>query len=347
MRNDLGWYSWYDVGALPRSNSLVSWIYDNDTSNQWFDGKFILGADGRLQSTRSFTSESAPRRFFPMQASLYAAYTPISEITVEGSVNLASVATADAPRYDGQRGAAISALIAPSLSLPSLRVGLFRPSIGMRYDDHTMAPYSYTLATQRKTVVAPDWSEFGAEVTYEGIRWLTLQAGAFGSQALSKVKLSDGVKAFSVIEGNQPTLTARAVVWPRAFNDRLNMWFGGSILRNGAFGISSGFAGIGISDELSVLVDYTQIHYARSFSSQSYMAEILYEAATWCFPYIRAERYYTDQVKATGTYLSNAATIGAQIFVVPYVELRPEYRVWDTWMEGYTSRWNVQLHFFY
>jgi hypothetical protein len=125
------------------------------------------------------------------------------------------------------------------------------------------------------------------------------------------------------------------------------MWFGGSILRNGSFGITSGFMGVGISDELSVLFDATQIHYAGAFSSQSYMAEVLYEAATWCFPYVRAERYYTDQTNAAGTFLSNAATVGAQIFVVPYVELRPEYRIWDTYMEGYTSRWNVQLHIFY
>lgn len=348
VRNDLGWYSWYDVGLVPRTNDLFSWFYDKDSSNQFFDGKLILGMDTRIQSTRSFVSESAARRTFPMQASFYSAYTPIPEVTIEGSVNLSTIALgSENLPYPGMRPAAISAIIAPSFSWPSLRVGMFRPNIGMRYDDHTMAPYSYTLATQRKTVIAPDWSELGAEVSYEGLKWLTLQAGVFSNEGLSQVRISDGIETFSVVNGNQPTLTARAVLWPRAFNDKLNMWFGGSLLQNSDFSITSAFSGIGLSDEFSLMLDYTAMHYDDRFSSRSMMAELMYSATTWLFPYIRAERYYTDQYRALGTYLSNSATLGAQIFLMPYIELRPEYRIWDTWMTGYTSRWNVQLHFFY
>ncbi|MBM4177815.1 MAG: hypothetical protein FJ211_00590 [Ignavibacteria bacterium] len=347
VRNDLGWYSWYDVGAVPRSNKLFDWFYDKDSSNQFFDGKVILGMDARIQSTRSFVSESSPRRLFPMQASFYSAYNPIPEVTIEGSVNLATLAIQGVPPYSGMRAAAISAIIAPSFSLPSVRIGVFRPNIGMRYDDHTMAPYSYTLATQRKTVIAPDWSEVGAEVSYEGLKWLSLQAGVFGSQGLSQVHISDGEQTFSVVDGNQPTLTARAVVWPRLFNDKLNTWFGASLLRNNHFGITSGFAGIGLSDEFSLMLDYTRIEYDDRFESQSMMAELMYSATTWLFPYVRAERYTTDPYNASGSFLSNAATLGAQIFVMPYIEVRPEYRIWDTWKPGYSSRWNVQLHFFY
>jgi hypothetical protein len=347
VRNDLGWYSWYDVGLVPRTNALFSWFYDSDTSNQFFDGKLTLGMDTRIQSTRSFTSANSPRRLFPMQTSFYSAYTPIPEVTIEGSVNLSTIAIGNPPPYPGMRAAAISAIIAPSFSLPSLRIGMFRPNIGMRYDDHTMAPYSYTLSTQRRTVIAPDWAEAGAEVSYEGLKWLSLQAGVFGSQGLAQVKISDGNETFSVVDGNQPTITARAVLWPRAFKDKLNMWFGASHLQNNEFGISSAFSGIGLSDEFSLLLDYTRMRYDDRFTSQSLMAELMYSATTWLFPYIRAERYHTDQYRALGTYLSNSATIGAQIFLMPYVELRPEYRIWDTWMTGYTSRWNVQLHLFY
>ncbi|MFN4985937.1 MAG: hypothetical protein ACK5BQ_03770 [Ignavibacteria bacterium] len=347
IRNDLGWYSWYDVGAVPRSNALFDWFYDRDSSNQFFDGKVILGMDTRIQSTRSFASEAAPRRLFPMQASFYSAYMPIPEITIEGSVNLSTLAIQGTPPYPGMRAASFSAIIAPSFSLPSVRVGVFRPNIGMRYDDHTMAPYSYTLSTQRKTVIAPDWSEAGVEVSYEGLKWLSLQAGVFGSQGLAQVKISDGIETFSVVNGNNPTISARAVVWPRAFNDKLNMWFGGSHLQNNDFGITSGFAGLGLSDELSLLLDYTRMHYDDRFTSESMMAELMYSATTWLFPYVRAERYTTDPFSASGTYLSNAGTIGAQIFLMPYIELRPEYRIWDTWRTGYSSRWNIQLHLFY
>jgi hypothetical protein len=287
-----------------------------------------------------------------MQASLYAALTPIKAVTLEGTFNLAALrqGASGGPRivYPGQRMGSLSAIIAPSLSLPVLRVGLFRPSIGMRYDDHTMGSYGYATSTSRQTLVAPDWSEYGAEITYEGLRWLTLQTGLFGSEGLSQVRINDGgTQSVSAITGNQPTITARAVVWPRAINDKLNMWLGGSVLSNNALTLTSAFAGVGLSDHLSLLLDRTSMKLNNIIETENWTAELMYQAATWVFPYIRAERYWTDQVNAAGTVLTDAAIIGAQIFLLPYVELRPEYRILDTWKEGYSSRWNFQLHIFY
>lgn len=352
IRNDLGWYSWYDVGLISRDSSFLSGLYELDKENTFFNGMLTLGMDARVQSTRSFTSPEAKRATFPMQASLYAAITPIKAVTVEGMFNLAALrqGAGGGQRivYPGQRMGSLSAIIAPSLSLPMLRVGLFRPSIGMRYDDHTMGSFGYATSTTRQTLVAPDWSEYGAEITYEGLRWLTLQTGVFGSEGLSQVRISDGgTQTFSAITGNQPTITARAVVWPRAFNETLNMWFGGSMLRNNTFMLTSAFAGIGLSDHLSLTADRTTMHLDDVIETENWSAELLYQAATWAFPYVRAERYWTDQKNAAGTVLTDAAIIGAQIFVLPYVELRPEYRILDTWKQGYSSRWNFQLHIFY
>ncbi len=352
VRNDLGWYSWYDVGLISRDSSFLAPMYAIDKENTFFDGMLTLGMDARVQSTRSFTSPQSTRSTFPMQASLYAALTPIKAVTIEGAFNLAALRQGSGSSqrivYPGQRMGSLSAIIAPSLSLPQLRVGLFRPSVGMRYDDHTMGSYSYMTSTTRQTLVAPDWSEYGAEITYEGLKWLTLQTGVFGSEGLSQVRISDGAtKSYSPINGNQPTITARAVVWPRAFGGNLNMWFGGSMLRNGSFMLTSAFAGIGLSDNLSLLIDRTSMDLDDVMETENWSAELMYQATTWAFPYIRAERYWTDQSKASGTILTDAAIIGAQIFLLPYVELRPEYRVLDTSKEGYSSRWNFQLHIFY
>jgi hypothetical protein len=352
IRNDLGWYSWYDVGLISRDSSFLAPMYAIDKENTFFDGMLTLGMDARVQSTRSFTSPQATRSTFPMQASLYAALTPIKAVTLEGTFNLAALrqGAGGGQRivYPGQRMGSLSAIIAPSLSLPMLRVGLFRPSIGMRYDDHTMGSFGYATSTNRQTLVAPDWSEYGAEITYEGLRWLTLQTGIFGSEGLSQVRINDGgTRTVSAVTGNQPTITARAVVWPRAFDDKLNMWLGGSVLSNNALTLTSAFAGVGLSDHLSLLLDRTSMKLNNVIETENWTAELLYQAATWAFPYVRAERYWTDQVNATGTVLSNAAIIGAQIFLLPYVELRPEYRILDTWKEGYSSRWNFQLHIFY
>lgn len=352
VRNDLGWYSWYDVGLISRDSSFLAPMYAIDKENTFFDGMLTLGMDARVQSTRSFTSPQATRSTFPMQASLYAALTPIKAVTLEGTFNLAALrqGASGGPRivYPGQRMGSLSAIIAPSLSLPVLRVGLFRPSIGMRYDDHTMGSYGYATSTSRQTLVAPDWSEYGAEITYEGLRWLTLQTGLFGSEGLSQVRINDGgTRTVSAVTGNQPTITARAVVWPRVFNDKLNMWLGGSVLSNNALTLTSAFAGVGLSDHLSLLLDRTSMKLNNVIETENWTAELMYQAATWVFPYIRAERYWTDQVNAAGTVLTDAAIIGAQIFLLPYVELRPEYRILDTWKEGYSSRWNFQLHIFY
>ncbi|MBU3699475.1 MAG: hypothetical protein FGM33_05610 [Candidatus Kapabacteria bacterium] len=352
IRNDLGWYSWYDVGMIPRDSSFLSWMYELDKENTFFDGLLTLGMDARIQSTRSFSSADAKRSTFPMQASLYAAITPIKAVTIEGTFNLAALRTGPNSDqrivYPGQRMGSLSAIIAPSLSLPQLRIGLFRPSIGMRYDDHTMGAFGYATSARRQTLLAPDWSEYGAEITYEGLRWLTLQSGVFGSEGLSQVRISDGgSQNVSAIAGNQPTVTARAVVWPRAFDDMLNMWFGASVLRNNVFTLSSAFVGIGLSDHLSLMVDHTAMQLTDVISTKQTTAELLYQASTWAFPFVRLERYWTDQSQAQGTVLTDAAVLGAQIFVAPYVELRPEYRILDTFREGYASRWNLQLHIYY
>ncbi len=352
IRNDLGWYSWYDVGLISRDSSFLAPMYAIDKENTFFDGMLTLGMDARVQSTRAFTSPDSKRATFPMQASLYAALTPIKAVTIEGMFNLAALRQGPNSEqrivYAGQRMGSASVIIAPSLSLPMLRVGLFRPSIGMRYDDHTMGSFGYATSTTRQTLVAPDWSEYGAEITYEGLRWLTLQTGVFGSEGLSQVRINDGgTQNVSAITGNQPTITARAVVWPRAFRDKLNMWLGGSVLSNNTLTLTSAFAGVGLSDHLSLLVDRTSMNLNNVIETENWTAELMYQAATWAFPYVRAERYWTDQVNAEGTVQTNAAIIGAQIFLLPYVELRPEYRIIDTWKEGYSSRWNFQLHIFY
>jgi len=348
LRNELGWYSWYDVSMVPRKSSLISWAYPEDESNQFFDGLLTVGMDVRVQNTRQFL-EGSSRATFPMQASLYAAVTPVKAVTVEGTFNLAALRISDVTRntYPGQRMGSASVLFQPDASLPLIRAGLFRPSIGMRYDDHTMAPFSWANTSLRQTYLAPDWSEFGAELNYESLKWLSVQAGVFGSEALSRLRVNNGQSSQTVIQGNSPTLTARAVVWPRAFNDMLNMWFGGSMLMNGDFRMTSAFAGIGLSDHISLMLDYTTTELDDAIRTSNFMAELGYQVYSPLYVYGRYERYTTDQELAPGTIVANAAVFGAQIFVLPYVELRPEYRIWDTWKEGTANRWNLQLHLFY
>ncbi len=350
IRNDLGWYSWYDVGVIPRDAGALKWMYDADSSNQFFNGTLTLGMDLRAQSARGFI-EGSERKLFPMQAALYAAFTPVKAVTLEGSFNLAALRkgpNSDARVvYPGQRMGSISAYYMPDVTLPFIRAGLFRPSVGMRYDDHTMAPYSYANSNIRQTYLAPDWSEFGSEITYEGMRWLTLQAGVFGSEGLSQMQLSDGTKSFSAISGNAPTITSRVVFWPRFAGDIINTWIGGSYLFNDNFSMTSVFASVGWSDHVALMLDYTITNKTGVIRSRNLMAELSYQIFSPVLIYARYERFFTEQANAPGTISANAGVLGAQVFVLPYVELRPEYRLWDTWKTGTSNRWAVQLHIFY
>jgi len=350
LRNDLGWYSWNDVSIVPRNAPAIDWLYKGDESNRFANGMLSFGMDLRVMNARSFT-EGAERKTFPMQATLYAAFMPVKAVTIEGSFNLAALRKAPNSNsrivYAGQRMGAFSVLFQPDLTMPTFRAGLFRPSVGMRYDDHTMAPYNYTNGSTRQTYLAPDWSEYGTEVTYEGLRWLTLQAGAFGSEGLSQVQLNSGTRTVSAIGGNSPTITTRAVVWPRFFDDVVNTWLGGSVLVNNSFSMISAFASIGWSDHLSLIADYTVTQKIGITESRNFMAELGYQIFSPVLLYARYESYHTKQASAPKANVGDAGVFGAQVFVLPYVEVRPEYRIWDTQLAGTSNRWNIQLHIFY
>lgn len=355
LRSDLGWYSYNDVGLIGRDNPAVKWLYDLDNENTFFGGLLSLGMDLRIQNTRSFFSDSARRVTFPMQAALYASLHPVKGVTVEGSFNLAALRkeanSSRTVRYPGQRDGHLSAILQPDIAWPSLRVGLFRPGIGVRYDDHTVFPVSLVTSQSRQPLYAPNWAEYGAEVTYEGLEWLTLSAGAFGSQGLSELRLPNGLATVHAIEGNAPTITAKAMVWPRFFEDMLNTYVGASILVNGDLRMLNTAIGIGITDHLSVTADWLHMTKPNVTTTNNGMVEVMYQVLPELLPFVRWEGSATDlhALDAQGARddVVYAGVFGAQIFVLPYVELRPEYRVWDTRWEGNTTRWNFQLHIFY
>lgn len=355
LRTETGWYSYYDVGLVSRENAAVKWLYDLDESNSYLNGMLTAGMDFRVQNTRSFSSADAKRVTFPMQASLYAALTPISSVTIEGSFNLAALRTSASGSkvvYPGQRDGHVSVIVKPDNAWPSLRVGLFRPGAGVRYDDHTVFPVSLMTSIGRQPLLAPNWAEYGAEVNYEGLKWLTLSAGVFGSGALSQLQVSDGQSVVPALaEDDAPLLSAKAVLWPRAFGDMLNIYLGGSVLATEGFTLSNVVTGIGITDHLSVTADVMTMTTADIVSTTSAMVEVMYQVTPEILPFVRWEGASTTfaALKAQNKPddVVYAGVVGAHVFVLPYVVARPEYRMWDTRIPGITSRWNFQLYVFY
>jgi hypothetical protein len=347
VRNDLGWYSYQDVGFVSRES--IPWLYPEDQENSFFDGMLVLGTDIRVQATRSLTDSNASRLYIPMQATVYGAVRPWKGVTIEGGFNLASLRTSEGQkvRFPGQRPGSISLILQPNTDLPSVRVGMFRPSIGVRYDDHTVFPVSYLEPSARRNYLAPDWGEWGSELTWEREKWLTVQLGIFGSEGLSQVTLSDGLRQVSAISGNMPTITGRVVAWPRFADNAVNTYAGGSVLINNDFQMVRVFAGGGLTDALYLMLEVTRTEKTDVLQSTMFMTELGWQITPPLIAYIRYERGSTKQKALESDAQMNSVIIGAQVFVMPFVELRPEYRLLDTFLDGVATRWNLQLHIFY
>lgn len=354
LRTELGWYAYSDVGLISRNNTLGNLVMGEGEANSMFDGAITIGMDFRLQFTRSFYNANASPVVFPMQTQPYVSYPITHWLTAEGSLNLAHLWVEyptwgkDTILYPGTRAGHASFIIQPMDNGPELRVGYFRPSIGMRFDDHTMFTQSIITPTSRRPLFAPNYVEYGAEITYEGLDWLTLQAGFFDGRTLSQIMVSaDRITNVPIVADNSVSFTGRAVLWIPTEYAFSNGFLGASVLANDQTLIANAFAGFGITDYAALWVDYTRVSVTGISRINNISAELMYQAHDSFLPFIRVEQAQTTHRAIKQTSSVNSLIIGAKIFLVPFVALRPEYRILDTELPGYTSRWNFQVHVFY
>ena len=347
LRNELGAYSYADVALLkPESIGLQS-LFESIESNTFFDGKLTVGLDGRLQTVRGHSSPEDKRKYFPMQGSLYAMYSPIDEIKIEGNYNAGH---SSKNRFPGQQPWLGWVMVQPSLELPSLRVGRFAPSIGIKYDDHSkLTRQFFTLfgSSTSTNFFPPSLSEYGAELTYDSWHNMTAALGVFGSSALSEIKVQDtnGVGKSIISSQNKPTIAARVQLIDQFFESRLNTFIGSSLLINDDYMNVRGFAGFGLTDEASLMLEYSQTEKKDIQKTNVFSVDGMYELMSALYATARFESG-TTSIQNKVEYNSYAVVLGVQAFVLPHVELRPEYRIVDT--DAFrSSRWAVQLHFFY
>jgi hypothetical protein len=351
LRNELGWYSSHDVGLIePRKLGLES-LYSSDKGNSFLDDKLFLGMDVRFQMARSHVSAESERKFFPMQFALYGAYKATDWLTGEFTYSMRGRNRF----YPGQEQFMGSLILQPMQTLPALRVGYIQPSIGIRYDDHTMLT---RFIVGNVPLIPPNYAEWGAELNYESLPWLTLNAGVFRARNLADIGFTDaisgGFQDRLITNPNALSLTARAVLWQRFAEDFVNTYIGASFFRNDDFSIAQGFAGIGLTDMISLMAEYTASGKRSRQQTRNFSVEAMYQVLPGLNVYVRGERGMTTNLaenRATNTIAPqdvymNQGVIGAQVFILPYVEVRPEYRIQDT--DTYRStRWAMQLHIFY
>ncbi len=350
LRNELGWYSNNDVSLIPPASLGLEDFYTSiGKSNTLFSDNLTFGLDFRMQRAKSHKSAIAEAKIFPMQAALHAAYTATDWLTLEGMYSFGE------KRYNGQALFSASALLQPGFAYPQLRIGFFQPSIGMRYDDHTML-IRQIPGTDYTPLIAPNYADVGTEIAYEGLKWLTVDAGVFRADNLSENTVQDKQGTLhSLVDKDNLSRSGRLVFWPRFFESTLNTYAGASLLANGNFSLVTTFAGIGWTDHISLLAEYAESNKTDMRKTETVSVEVMYQVASPVLFYVRGERGRTTQYipdDSIRNYMTQWV-IGSQIFLLPYVELRPEFRIVSTEQYPQTTdqynsgRFTTQLHIFY
>ncbi len=341
LRNDLGWYSMESVGILQYDDIGLAMLRPVLSTNTFAGDRLTVGVDFRLQSSRSLRDTSSERRIFPMQGAFYAAYKPFDWMLVEGSYNLGRRVYA----YAGQQSWTGSIAVQPSLDYPQLRIGHFQPSIGYRFDDHTMLIRRIPAGGQ-DYLFAPNWAEWGAELNYYRFEWLTLTAGVSMLSSLEDATLSDvtGQTRALFLHPNRPAAVARVLFSPRLFRERLTLNIGASTLQHNDFSLWNVFGGFGYADRASFIIESMRHRTPDVRTITATSAELTVHVAEPVYLSARVEK---GETITGGTSLRQEQyLLGAQIFILPFIELRPEYRIIDLPLYR-LNRWTVQLHVFY
>ncbi|MDP4288677.1 MAG: hypothetical protein Q8922_12160 [Bacteroidota bacterium] len=355
LRTQLGWEMMNETG-------LVKW-HGPDTSgipatNTIFGGKFIPGADMRFQLVRE--SKTHQELLIPMQLTGSLGYIATPELSAYTNINFASlyvrsltstkgVFGTSAGLYPGETDYDAAIQYQPSISLPSIRVGMIEPSISIRQDDHTEFVHE-EAAIQGTVLIPPYYNEMGAELTYEGIRWLTVNAGIFNSYNLAQVDPTIGVVK-SNFDFSRPSISGRVMLWPQLLDQGLNGEVGASILANGSFKMYNVFTGVGLADKATIYVEGMYSKNAderitRNFSVLGNLELMSWLDIEWRYDYGQTEHY-----PGVDLGFSQAFLFGFEFFPAPYIELRPEYRVTQknplTGTGTFTGQWTGQIHLFY
>ncbi|MBM2814201.1 MAG: hypothetical protein HW421_963 [Ignavibacteria bacterium] len=365
-RSGPGWLSRKDMGLINPSKIGLGSVFDIVTStNTWFDGMITAGLDFRYQSAK-FSAPSdnefsvgrkTERGNFIMQAIPYLSIKPVEWLELEAGYN-AAYDLEKTHRYTSQQRYAASLYFRPSESLPQLRVGFFQPTLGTKYDDHTILTRNTPSSRSYMPVIPDDYAEWGAQIDYETIEWLGLSVGAFKADNLAvfpaTVKKDQGtydtkreVVQKSIVDSGSVSMVGRLFFTPKLPWNMVG-FFGGMGLLNSDFYYTSVFANFGISDKYAVM---TEMAYSKKKDGRltiAYLAEFNYYLLESLIPFFRAEHAIGREVDASKSYRLNTFTVGAHAILLPSVDLLAEYRYFQNEMlPSYMTQWAIQLHLYY
>jgi len=330
IRTELGWGYMNQTGALNPSNYGLEALF-GATSNTYIDNILTLGFDARLQVARlGIPPGLPPRRVIPMQLAPYAGVTLFEE-QLRGYV----MYNAGPTRYPGQGQVEGAVLYQPDVLWPSLQVGNFQPPIGVRYDDHTM--FTRRNAPSNSYLIPPNFAEPGIQINYEK-SWVSGSIGMFSAHSLSE--------ADPTVQSTRPTLSGRIEFWPQLLDEGINGQVGASALVNGDFRMINLFAGVGLSDQATLAAEVMLSKNAAERSITNLMVQGSYQVSPWLALEGRYERGRTVLPGLEDTE-AESIVVGTQFFPIPFLEIRPEYRLFTKKDVYRMGQYTVQFHLFY
>jgi hypothetical protein len=339
-----------DFSSLAESGPAVTDSLGGEESeniqetNGYLNGLLTVGLDVRLQLAKLGrpTAEvpDVPRRFIPMQISPYIGVSPMEMLSLYGNFNMAGYIYRKMRKgnstYPGQADWDGALLFQPAITAPSLKVGVIQPSIGIRHDDHTMF-IRRDAAGSGSPLIPPYYNELGAELTYEGMNWLTVNAGVYQAKMLNEVD--------PTIDAGKPSYLGRVMLWPQLLDAGMNGQVGASYFANGDFRMVNVFAGIGLADRATIYGEGLFSRNATGKEVQNLSVLGSYQLAGWMSLDWRYEHGLTERV-GIGPSFANAFVLGVEFFPIPFLEVRPEYRYLET--DDYElGQYTIQVHAFY
>jgi hypothetical protein len=349
--NEVGLWKWSEPASEEEA------MLAEPATNVMANGLIMPGVDVRVQQVR--LSTTGERLFIPMQMSPYLAVMPTNELTVYGNYNIASAIyrmREGKSTYPGQTDWEAAIQYQPGVRLPGIRVGMIQPSIGIRHDDHTVFARR-EIAMNGVNLIPPYYHDLGAEITYEGMYWLTVNAGVFNAYNLSQVDPLIGTidKQFDFA---QPSFLGRVKLWPQLLDEGINGQLGASLFTNGNMRMYNVFAGFGLADKATFLVE--GVYARRKFEAGTTINDRIvrnfsvmgsYQFKSWLSAHWRYEWGQTELFEGQGLSHANGFIVGAEFFPFPFIEIRPEYRYFERnpFSEARTQngQYTVQLHVFY
>jgi len=364
QRNVLGSYARNET-SLVGDESIMDFFNSFNQLNSLENNLFLWGFDYRLQSARLGDPSNSHRELFSMQMTPYLTISPVKWLQFSGQYNLlyafdflkdGSEEQQKTVRYPGQETWQAFATIKPDYNYPALKIGYFSPAIGTKYDDHTLF-IRQSWTTYPTVLVAPDNSEIGAELNYDKFQWLQLTAGAYGANTMSEIKLPTAQgQRVSIVDDESISYLFKTVFTPRFADNFVNTYLGGSYFVNGDYNIISAFAGVGLTDIISLIGEYARADKNEMRTSNNYSVGLYYPFVSAFALTARYESASTDDYSVPDdrnnlkytNYQTNSVVLGANIYPLPNIELKPEFRILDRRdFESYAQQWTLQLHLYY